>query len=84
MQTYNEARNEIVKFLNKSGISPFDLARISKELCSCRTCKHFVQHYSKDGRPVDFGHCISANVAHSRRPNQQSCCNWTLDDEVDL
>lgn len=80
MQTYEEMRAEIVKFINDSHISAYDVARISKTLCCCRTCKFFVQHYAKDGTPVDFGHCCQGNHIKSRQPNTNSCGYWTLEE----
>ena len=79
MRDYYEIRKEIVKFLNESGISAFDLCRVSRDLCCCRTCKFFVQHYSKDGDPVDFGHCFKNKSIKSVRPHDKSCGFWTID-----
>lgn len=81
MKTYQDMRNEIIEFLNNSDISPFDLVRIGKDLCCCRTCVFFVQHYSKEGDPVDFGHCIKNNNPKPTRPHNQSCGFWTLEKE---
>ena len=81
MMDYFEMRRKIIQFLNESGITPFDLMRVGKGLCCCRTCKFFVQHYSKDGIPVDFGHCVKGNTPKSKKPNMQNCGFWTLDDE---
>ena len=78
--SYSDMRNAIIKFINDSGINAYDLVRIGKELCCCRTCKFFVQHYAKDGAPVDFGHCVKDNIVKSKRPNTQSCGFWTIDD----
>lgn len=77
---YNTMRAKIVEFINSSGISAYDLARISKTLCCCRTCKFFVQHYSKDSVPVDFGHCIQGNRIKSRQPNTHSCGFWIAEE----
>jgi len=75
---YLDMRKAILKFINDSGISAYDICRISKDLCCCRTCRFFVQHYAKDGKPVDFGHCIKGNVFRSKNPNMQSCGFWSL------
>lgn len=82
MTDYWTLRNRIVKFINESGISAFDIARITKDLCCCRTCKFFVQHYSKDGNAVDFGHCIKNNIPRSKKPNMESCGMWTLEERA--
>lgn len=80
-QTYNEMRHEVVQFINNSSMCAYDVARICHDLCTCRTCKFFTQHYTKDGQPVDFGHCHKNNQPRSRKPNMQSCGFWTLDGE---
>lgn len=77
---YFEMRRKIIEFINESGISSYDICRISRDLCCCRTCKFFVQHYSKDGNAVDFGHCVRSNVIKSKKPNTQSCGYWTMED----
>jgi hypothetical protein len=76
---YYETRRKIVEFLNGSNISPYDLARISRDLCCCRTCRFFVQHYAKDGAPIAFGHCTKSNIPRAKQPNTQSCGYWDLD-----
>lgn len=76
---YLEIRNTIVRFLNESKISAYDLVRVGRDLCSCRTCVFFVQHYAKDGTPVDFGHCVKNNIIKPKKPNMQSCGFWTLE-----
>lgn len=78
---YWQMREAILKFINCSGISAYDIFRISKDLCCCRTCRFFVQHYAKDGTPVDFGHCIKGNVIKSKKPNMPSCGFWSIDDK---
>ena len=78
--SYNDMRNAIIKFINDSGINAYDLVRIGKDLCCCRTCKFFVQHYAKDGTPVDFGHCNKGNIIKSKKPNTQSCGFWAIDE----
>lgn len=76
---YFEMRRKIVNFINESGISSYDLCRIGRDLCCCRTCKFYVQHYAKDGEPVDFGHCIKNSTIKSVKPSKQSCGYWTLE-----
>lgn len=76
---YFEMRRKIVEFVNTSGISSYDICRISRDLCCCRTFCFYVQHYAKDGEPVDFGHCRKNNRIKSVKPCMQSCGFWTLD-----
>ena len=84
MMDYFEARKIVVQFLNENRITAFDLVNIAKDLCRCRTCRFFVQHYDKDGDPVDFGHCIKNNNPRPRprSPNMESCGFWTIDASV--
>jgi len=51
---YLEMRNRIVQFINESGISAYDICRIGRDLCCCRTCKFYAQHYGKSGAEVDL------------------------------
>lgn len=55
--------------------------RVGKELCSCGTCRFFVQHYSKEGEPLDWGHCCKGNIPKSKKPGMTTCGFWTLDEE---
>ena len=80
MLDYFEMRMKILEFINESGISAYDLCRIGKDLCCCRTCKFFIQHYAKNGKEVDFGHCVKNNIIKGKRPHGTSCGFWTLDD----
>ena len=80
MMDYEQMKSKIRRFITESGISAYDLCRISKDLCCCRTCKFFVQHYAKDGTPVDFGHCRKNNTIKSVRPHSPSCGFWSMDD----
>ena len=80
MMDYYELRRTIVDFLNKSGISAYDLCRVGRDLCCCRTCRFFVQHYSKDGSPIDFGHCTKNTTIKAKKPSTQSCGFWDLED----
>lgn len=79
MADYYEMRRKIVEFLNSSGLNAYDLCRIGKDLCCCRTCKYFVQHYAKDGQPVAFGHCTKSNIIRAKQPNTPSCGFWEID-----
>lgn len=82
MDDYAKRVAAIKRFMAESGIDAYDLARITKSLCSCEMCKHFVQHYSKDGVPVDFGHC-TRGMPKSRRPSASSCGGWELKENCD-
>lgn len=74
-QTDND-RQLILKFIKENKISVCNLARISKQLCSCGQCKFFEQHYTKSGEPVDWGHCTRTNIYHSKRVSNASCGYW--------
>ena len=76
---YFEMRKKINSFIEESGISAYDVCRIARDLCCCRTCVFYVQHYAKEGEPVDFGHCRKNNRPKSVNPNMQSCGYWTLE-----
>ena len=78
---YYEMRNAIIKFLNESGINPYDLCRIGKDLCRCGTCKFYCQHYSKYGEPVDFGHCRKNKTIKATRPYDSSCGFWSMEED---
>jgi len=84
MKTYNEKRNAVIRFLNENEyeVDAYELARISKSLCSCSTCKYFAQHYLKDGTAVEFGHCFESNTLRPRRPYQVNCGKWDIDTEA--
>lgn len=81
MRDYIELKRLIVKFIQENNISSYDLVRVSRDLCCCKTCRFFVQHYVKDGYAVDFGHCTKNNIPIEKKPNMQSCGFWTLDKE---
>ena len=81
-RTYADMRYNVSAFMNGTGMTAFDLVRIAKEMCCCRTCKFFVQHYVKDGTPVDFGHCVQGNTIKNRKPNTNSCGHWEGEDET--
>lgn len=74
-QTFGE-RAKVRQFLHCSGMSAFELAKIAKEMCACGTCRFFVQHYTKDGEALDWGHCCKGNVQHSKKISTASCGYW--------
>ena len=76
MISYNEAKTALVKFIKENNIDAYDVQRIAKRLCCCGKCKFFVQHYSKEGIPVDFGHCRRCNIPHCKKPSTPSCGYW--------
>ena len=80
MKTYDDMRREIVKFIDASGICAYDLMRIGKDLCCCKTCRHYVQHYLADGAPVDWGHCKKHSQLKAVRPSGASCGNWSFEE----
>lgn len=73
---YYNQRRQVREFLKTSKISAWELARISKELCACGTCYFFVQHYTKDGEALDWGHCTKGNIQHSKMISTASCGFW--------
>lgn len=79
MQTYETIRHEIVVFLKENRISAYDLVNVAKDLCCCRKCKHFIQHFDKEGKSVDFGHCIKNNIPKPKRPHDNACGFWSCD-----
>ena len=81
MATYYDMRNQIVDFLDESKISAYDLVRIGRDLCCCRTCGFFIQHFTKDGKQIDYGHCNRTNQLKAVKPNAQSCGYWRLEEE---
>lgn len=81
MTDYYTIRRTIVKFLNESGISAYDLCRVGKDLCCCGTCKFYVQHYAKGGEAVDFGHCRKNKAIKATRPHDHSCGFWTMEED---
>lgn len=80
MMTYEDIRREIVSFTKESHISIYDVVRVGKDLCSCRACKFFTQHYDKDGKSVDFGHCRKNNIPKPKRPHDSACGFWSLEE----
>ena len=80
---YYEMRKKVNKLIQESGLTAFDVARIAKDLCRCRTCKFYVPHYSKNGIELDLGHCIKNNTPKRKRPNMESCGHWEVNEEID-
>lgn len=78
-KTYYRQRSEVRQFLRDKRMSAWDLAKISKELCACGTCRMFVQHYTKDGEALDWGHCCKGNIQHSKKISTASCGFWDCD-----
>lgn len=76
MKTYYEELRLIRKFLKESNISPYDLRRISKDLCCCGKCRFYVEHYLKDGRLTDFGHCCKNKIPKGCKAGDVSCGYW--------
>lgn len=71
----------VVNFMKENHMQAFDLAKISKELCACGTCKFFVQHYTKSGESLDWGHCCRGNIQHSKKISTASCGYWDCEEE---
>lgn len=81
MKTYNDMISAIVKFMDDEHIDAYDMHRLVKDLCCCKTCKYYVQHYNADGKPVDFGHCVKSQILKAVKPNTNRCGSWTGDEE---
>ena len=79
MAEYYELRRKVVKILKENDINTYDFVRIAKDLCTCATCKFFVQHYDKSGNELSCGHCIKGNAPKARRPYQSCCGFWDID-----
>ena len=73
---YFEKRRIVSEFLKSNSISAYDLQKITRDLCCCGSCKFYVQHYTRDGIAVDFGHCTKGNIIHSKKPSTASCGSW--------
>ena len=82
---YYEMVSKVRQFSVDSGIAPWELQRIAKQMCCCGTCKYFVEHYAKERLAVldevvykilDWGHCDKGNVQHSKKRSTQSCSSW--------
>lgn len=71
-----EQIRQVVEFMKANNMKASDLAKISKELCSCGTCRFFVQHYTKDGEGLDWGHCDKGNIQHSKKVSTACCGFW--------
>lgn len=66
----------VIKFLNDNHMQAYDLMKITRELCCCGTCQFFVQHYTKQGEALDWGHCDKGNIQHSKKISTSSCGFW--------
>lgn len=76
MKEFAQQVAEVNDFLREKHMQAYDLVRISKMLCCCGTCKHFIQHYTKDGDALDLGHCNKGNIQHSKKISTSSCGSW--------
>lgn len=53
---------------------------------TCKTCKHFTQHYTLDEQtcmPVDCGHCCYPRLK-KRVPDTPACANYELCEKAKL
>ena len=77
MRTLLDEQMLLLQFCEDNSISIHEVQRVSKLLCMCKQCKHFVQHYDMSGERVEFGHCArkSTNL-QSQRPNHSGCGFW--------
>ena len=82
-KTYDELRSKVLRILKENDIKAFDFVRVAKDLCTCQTCKFFVQHYAEGGKWVAFGHCINGNAPKARQPYQSCCGSWDIGDDND-
>jgi len=78
-----DKRSSVRAFLRENNMSAWDLAKITKQLCSCGTCHFFCQHYTKNGEALDWGHCCKGNIQHSKKISTASCGFW-VDCEEDI
>lgn len=76
MRTYFEEIAIVKRFMRDNNLNPYMLQKYAKDLCCCRTCAYYVQHYSKEGEALDFGHCDKGNIQHSKKPSTASCGHW--------
>lgn len=81
MTDYYKQVRDIRRFLDEKHMQAYDLVRIAKQMCCCGTCKHFEQHYTKDGTALDWGHCNKGNIQHSKKISTSSCGSWAYDGE---
>ena len=79
MTTYDEMKTKVCQLLSENNMSAYDFVRIAKDLCTCATCKYFIQHYDNNGKWVAFGHCIHGNSPKARQPYQSCCGGWDID-----
>ena len=83
MLNYIELERQVIDFMRSSRISAYDLARIAENLCTCGTCRYYVQHYTKNGELVNFGHCNKTNIPKGKQPGTRSCGSWMRDRRKD-
>ena len=81
MISFAEQVRDVNGFLKEKHMDAYDLVRIAKMLCCCGTCKFFVQHYTKDGTALDWGHCDKGNIQHSKKVSTTSCGSWDYEEE---
>lgn len=82
MAWYDEKRAEVRKMIRESSLGVWDFVRIAKDICTCQYCEFFVQHYTKDGKQVEYGHCN--RVKHrAKSPYEQSCNSFVAVDEME-
>ena len=78
----HENHRAVVQFMRDHRMNAYDLHKITRELCSCGSCRFFVQHYTKDGEGLDWGHCDKGNIQHSKKVSTASCAFWEDCDEA--
>lgn len=71
-----ERRKKLREYMHENGVNAYDLVRMAKEWCRCGTCRFFIQHYTKDGDGLDWGHCDKGNVQHSKKQSTACCGFW--------
>lgn len=83
MSDYWQQVADVRSFLREHKMQAFDLARIAKSLCCCGTCRFFVQHYTREGTALDWGHCDKGNIQHSKKISTACCGEWNCVEEVE-
>ena len=76
MRTLLDEQRLLLQFCKDNNISIHEVQRVSKLLCMCKQCKHFVQHYDGSGELVNFGHCQRLSTWKCKRPNDSGCGFW--------
>lgn len=80
MTTYFEMVSAVKRFMREEKIDAWDLHRIVRDLCCCKMCKYYTQHYDSKGNELDFGHCVKCNIPKSVKPSTNRCGSWVADD----